>query len=153
MRNAVIVLTAVAVLVVGFVLVQGAEGDGSGTPAAAPVEEAAPPETATEAAGSTAEETAPAPRPKPEPAVPTVVYEGGAPKGGVKRLRFEEGDQVRFRIRSDVADEVHVHGFDTYVDVDAGKTTTIAFKARFDGAYEVEMHGSGTQVATLEIQP
>ena len=50
-------------------------------------------------------------------------------------------------------DEIHVHGFDEYADVAAGRSVTLSFDARFDGAYEVEMHESGTQVATLEIQP
>jgi hypothetical protein len=71
----------------------------------------------------------------------------------VRKLAFEKGERVRFKVRSDVDDEIHVHGFDEYADVKAGGSVTISFRAEFDGAFEVEMHDTGTQVASLEIQP
>lgn len=151
MRNTAVILVAVAVLAVGFVLVQGAEEGDSGTSAgtATTQETAAPAATTSTPAKATTAAAAPAAK----PAIPTVTFEGGEAKGGVKELVFDKGDEVTFRVRSDVSDEIHVHGFDEDADVEAGGSVTLAFEAEFDGSYEVEMHGSGTQVATLVIQP
>ena len=154
MRNLALILGAVAVLAVSLVLVQGADDDGAETSGATQAT-TAPAAAATPGASTSSTSTAPA-APAPEPAapkVPTVVFADGAPRGGVRKLSFDKGDEVRFRVRSDVADEIHVHGFDEYVDVVAGKSVMIAFEARFDGAFEVEMHGSATPIASLVIQP
>lgn len=149
MRNTALVAVAVAVLAVGFVLVQGSD-DGTSTSA----ERTTPTTPAAPNATTTPEATTPAPAAEPaEPEVPTLVFANGEARGGVKRLSFTKGDQVRFRVRSDVAEEIHVHGFDKMEEVPAGGTAAFAFTATFDGAYEVEMEGSGTQIATLEIQP
>ena len=152
MRNTLLVVVAVAVLAVGFVFVTGDGDEGSGTSAGTTTtQETAAPAAATPAAASTTQAAAPAPAPAPK--VPTLVFADGAPQGGVRELRFDKGDDVRFRVRSDVAEEIHVHGFDKTKDVEAGKSVSFAFPAEFDGKYEVEMEGSGTQIASLEIQP
>ena len=144
MRNTALIVVAVALLAGGLLLVQGSGGEGGATDTGTTTaQETAPPAASTPSAAE----------PEPAPEIPTVVFADGRPRGGVKRLSFDKGDRVRFRVRSDVADEIHVHGFDEYADVAAGRSVTLSFDARFDGAYEVEMHESGTQVATLEIQP
>ncbi len=150
MRNAALIVAAIAVLVIGFVLVQGAGDKGSGTSAGTTTtqETAAPAATTSTGATSTA-----APAPKPKPKVPTVAFAGGKPTGGVKKFSFDKGDTVRFRVTSDVAEEIHVHGFDKKADIAAGKSVSFDFPAKFDGSYEVEMEGSGQQIASLEIQP
>ena len=158
MRNAGLVLAAVAVLVVGLVLVQGADDEGSSAAGTASVEATTPaasaPTVSTPAAStpSTPADTTPT-TPAPAPKVPTLVFAGGKVEGGVRKLSFTKGDQVRFRVRSDVAEEIHVHGFDKKQDVAAGGTVSFAFPASFDGIFEVEVEGSGTQLASLEIQP
>ena len=45
----------------------------------------------------------------------------GKPVGGVRKLEFAKGDSAEFVVDSDVADEVHVHGYDIMGDVEAGK--------------------------------
>src|ERR1700750_1531336 len=49
-----------------------------------------------------------------------VVVKDGKPDGGIKKLEYTKGDQVRLVVRSDVADEIHVHGYDLKKDVPAG---------------------------------
>ena len=49
-----------------------------------------------------------------------VVVRGGQPVGGVQELTFENGGRIRFIVESNVADEVHLHGYDIAKDVDAG---------------------------------
>ncbi|HEY7381242.1 MAG TPA: hypothetical protein VH572_08540 [Gaiella sp.] len=93
-----------------------------------------------------------------EPAPPSVhtvaiVVEGGRPRGGIARPEVAVGERVRVRVRSDVADEVHVHGYDLSKDVPAGGTATIAFTADVPGRFEIELEGSGVQLAELSVTP
>jgi hypothetical protein len=78
---------------------------------------------------------------------------GRAPVGEPKTLEFERGDTMRLRFRSDVAEEVHVHGFDDYVDVPAGGEKRYTKKADLEGIFEVEAHGLGRALAKLKITP
>src|SRR5436189_1451652 len=52
--------------------------------------------------------------------VPVIVVRDGKPAGGIRNLTYNEGEPVRFEVRSDVSDEVHVHGYDLMKDVKAG---------------------------------
>jgi len=56
-------------------------------------------------------------------------FRDGEVVGGQARLTFEKGETARFAISSDVADEIHVHGYDVYKDVPAGGTARFAFRA------------------------
>ena len=73
--------------------------------------------------------------------------------GSEKQLTFEEGDTVRFRVRSDTDEEVHVHGYDREVEVPAGKTVTVSFKATITGIFEIEFHHSGESIGQLKVEP
>jgi hypothetical protein len=98
--------------------------------------------TATATPGAAATET-----PTPEPAPPLVT------PGKVTKLRFEQGDTVRFRVRADVADHVHVHGYDLMKDVEPGKTVTFSFPADITGIFEIELEDAGEQIAQLRVDP
>jgi hypothetical protein len=102
--------------------------------------------TATAAAGETPTET-PEPTPTPKPGPPLVT------PGKVTKLRFEQGDTVRFRVRSDVADHVHVHGYDLMKDVAPGETITFSFPAEITGIFEIELEDRGEQIAQLRVDP
>jgi hypothetical protein len=56
-------------------------------------------------------------------------------------------------VRSSVADEVHVHGYDLMKDVEPGKTVTFSFPADITGIFEVELEGAGKQIAQLRVDP
>src|SRR5262245_18404270 len=61
-------------------------------------------------------------KPKPEkPELPVVEIKGGKPVGGVQELEFKSGEEARFEVVADAADELHFHGYDLYVDVAPGK--------------------------------
>jgi hypothetical protein len=77
----------------------------------------------------------------------------GQPQGGIKTVSFRKGDQVRLKIVSDTADEIHVHGYDLKKDVSKGGTVTFAFPASIEGRFEIELENAGTQIATLEVTP
>jgi hypothetical protein len=107
--------------------------------------------TTSDGAATTTERTETTPPPKP--AIPTIVLRDRAPVGGVQELTFDASDQVRFRVRSDAADEIHVHGYDVSEEVPAGSTASFSFPAEIEGIFEVESHGSGEQIAELRVEP
>ena len=88
-----------------------------------------------------------------EPAIPTIVVKDGKPVGGVKRLTFEAGERIRFAVRSDSADELHVHGYDVERELPAGRAVRIDLQATIEGIFEAELHGSGEQIAELRVEP
>ena len=85
--------------------------------------------------------------------VPVIEIVGGKPKGGVAELEFDEGDDIRFAVTSDSADEVHVHGYDVEGEVGPGETAAFDFPADLEGVFEVELHHSGAQIAELTVNP
>ncbi len=88
-----------------------------------------------------------------QPTIETVVVRDGEPVGGVAELEYDAGEQVRFRVSSNEADEVHVHGYDIEEEIPAGGTATVSFPADIEGIFEVELHGSEKQIAELRVNP
>ena len=88
-----------------------------------------------------------------EPALPTINVRNGEPVGGVAELEFKRGQPVEFVVRSDADDEIHVHGYDVYSDVEAGERTRVSFPAEFEGVFEVELHDAGVEIARIAINP
>ena len=88
-----------------------------------------------------------------EPALPTITVKNGAPVGGVRTIGVDVGGPAAFRIRSNVSDEIHVHGYEVTEAIPAGKAVTISFSADIEGIFEIELHGSGEQIAELQVSP
>lgn len=88
-----------------------------------------------------------------QPSIETIIVRNGEPVGGVVELEYDAGEQVRFRVNSIVADEVHVHGYDISEEVPAGRTVTLSFPADIEGIFEVELHESEKQIAELRVNP
>ena len=86
-------------------------------------------------------------------ATATIVIRDGEPVGGVRELEYSAGEQVRFTVRSDVADEIHVHGYDLMKDVPAGGSVSFAFPADIEGIFEVELEEREEQIAELRVNP
>ncbi len=72
--------------------------------------------------------------------------------GGVQRVRLNRGDEIVLVVRSDVADEVHVHGYDERADISAGGTVRIAFTADAPGVFIAELEEHRTRLVSLEIR-
>ena len=137
-----------AVIAVVAVIVLTSGSDDSGTQAS---QETATP-TATETATATETGTAtptptPTPTPKPKPKIPVLST------GQVKELEFTEGETIRFAVRSDTAQEVHVHGYDLLKETVPGKPITFSFKATITGIFEVEFEESGEHIGELRVDP
>ena len=80
-----------------------------------------------------------------------VVVENGVPKGGIFRQKVDKGDQVVLVVTSDVADEIHLHGYDLSRDVAAGGTARLRFTANVPDRFEVELESRGVQIADLTV--
>ena len=105
------------------------------------------------AATTTAETPTTETTPPAEPEVPVVRIVGGKPRGGVAKLEFSKGGRVEFVVVSDVADEVHVHGYDVSKDVKPGRRVRFSFPAKIDGRFEVELEDAGVEIAQLDVRP
>jgi hypothetical protein len=85
--------------------------------------------------------------------VPTIVVKNGKPVGGIRQLTYNEGERVRFRVASDISEEVHMHGYDIMKDVKAGGTVTFDFPATIEGVFEAELEGRKEQILELTVNP
>jgi hypothetical protein len=133
---------AVVIAVVAVILLAGGgdETDKASNSARTPT--ATP--TTTAAEGEATATPTPTATPKPPPLLQA---------GKVRTLTYEQGDTVRFRVRSDEPEEVHIHGYDIKEDLEPGKTATVTFKASITGIFEIEFEGSATQIAELKVEP
>ena len=81
-----------------------------------------------------------------------VTVRGGSVVEGASRQRATLGQSVTVRVTSDVADEVHVHGYDKTIPVAAGRTAEVTFVANIPGVFEVEFEKSHKVLFTLEVR-
>jgi hypothetical protein len=158
-----IVVGAIVVLVVAYVVISGGDDESKtsdATPSTATQSTAtqstdtgATDTGATDTGSTDTGSTSTATEPAPPPAPPTVRVVDAKPQGGIKKLNFNKGDQIRFRVVSDTADEIHVHGYDLMKDVAEGGSVTFSFKGSIDGRFVVELEGHKEQIAELDVQP
>jgi hypothetical protein len=95
----------------------------------------------------------PAPPSPPPPARVRIVVRDGQPVGGVRRVTVSEGRRVVLIITSDVADHVHLHGYDIMRDVAPGRPARIAFRATIVGTVEAELEDRHLPLARIVTQP
>ena len=147
-----LVLAAVAVLVVGFVLLSPGDDDDRQT---AGTQTTAPPATATPEGEtpSTASEFQP-PADHERVATATIRVRDGEPVGGVRTIEVRKGERVRIHVRStDTSDEVHLHGYDVRRELRAGGSVQLSVEADAEGIFEIELEGSHTQIGRLVVEP
>jgi hypothetical protein len=150
-----LVLGGAATVVVLFVLPRpGGDEDGEAAPTkpAATTTTVAETETATETETET-QPTTTAPPPRPDVVNVRLTLRGGRPVGGVARPSVRRGRRVRIVVRSDVADHVHLHGYDIMRDVAPGAPAQIVFSANLTGRFEIELEDRGVPLAELEVRP
>jgi len=83
----------------------------------------------------------------------TVNVVGGKPEGGVKTLTYKKGQTVDLTVKSDTADEIHIHGYDFHKDVTKGGSVHFSFPAKLDGKFVIELENAGQQIASLQVEP
>jgi len=76
------------------------------------------------------------------------------PVGGVQKLEFDAGDQIRFQVTGDEAEEVHVHGYDLSEEIPpGGGTVEFSFPAEIEGIFEIELEAKAVLIAELQVNP
>ena len=81
-----------------------------------------------------------------------VIVSGGAVSGGGD-VEVTLGEPVVLTVTSDVADEVHIHGYDILGDVAPGATVTIDFVADLPGIFEIELEDARLAIVALVVAP
>jgi len=167
-QRAGIVLGGLAVLLIVFLVLRGGDDSGSSSSSSAPQTTSSQSSSApsTQAAstgeresesetgsGSASTSGSTSTSTPTVPAAQTITVVNGQPQGGVKTVSFKKNDQVVLKVQSDVADEIHVHGYDLKQDVKKGGSVTFNFKGTIEGRFEVELENAGVQIANLEVTP
>lgn len=140
---------AAAIAILAFVLLRADSNDNDPQPAQGtttlPSTTGDPPATAT---APTAEPAPPAP-----PPYVRIRAKGLKPVGKIKQIKVNAGDTVRFEVRSDQAEEAHLHGYDISKAVGPGKRARFKFKANIEGIFELELEHAGVPIGELQVNP
>jgi hypothetical protein len=139
MRNALIVAAAVIVAAGLFIVLRPDNGNDNASGS-----------TTTSTTSTTTTSTRP---PAPPPAVNVrILVRGGEPVGGVRNVTVAKGRQIVLIVNSDVADEVHLHGYNLKRDVTPGTPARLPFRATINGTVEVELEQRGVPLARITTQ-
>ena len=136
-----------------------ASGTGSSpgpSPAADAAPSAPPQEPSPLPPASTPPVSTPPVSPSPPPAAPArrvidVTVAGGKVTGVESRVPAKLGERLEVRVTSDVAEQVHVHGYDLTADVAAGGVASIEVDATIPGGFEVELEKSHKTLFQLRV--
>ena len=79
-----------------------------------------------------------------------MTFTAGAVDGG-GRVEVPLGETIVLRVTSDVAEEVHVHGYDLKLDLEPNVTGELVFVAAIPGVFEVELENARLPVLDLEV--
>jgi hypothetical protein len=151
-RKVALIAATLGLLVSIFVALRADDEEGS-TPGgltgpAATAAETVPPETVPP-------ETGAAPTTPAEPQGPeTFRIEVASDEPPTPRtFTVRQGREVELLVESELADLVHLHGYDLMADVGPGRVGRITFTADAPGRFEVELEERHLPIATLEVRP
>ena len=82
-----------------------------------------------------------------------LVVRSGRRASGPDVVRLKKGDLVTLTVTSDVADELHLHGYDLHLRLLPDRPATLSFTAARTGRFSAELHNAGAGLTTLEIYP
>jgi hypothetical protein len=80
-----------------------------------------------------------------------VTVAGGQVSGDTGRVPVAVGEPVTLVVTSDVADEIHVHGYELTTALEPGTSAELPFDATVPGVFEVELHEAGTVLLTVQV--
>jgi len=141
------ILAGIIVVAVAALVIAGGGGDDNKDSASTTTTQSSTTGTTADTSTSTTT-TAPA-----GPPTYRVTVKNAKPVGGIEAIKVNKGDEVRLVVKSDTADEIHIHGYDLKQDVEAGGNAAFKFKATIDGAFEIELENHGEQIAELTVEP
>ena len=150
---ALIALSGIVIAIFVFLFVADDDTADQETETTTPAEtQAAVPDDEPGTAGDDKEKQKPE---KPEePAIPELEIRNGAPVGGPLQVEVTEGDELRIDVTTDAPDELHLHSYDVYLDIQPGKKNELVVeKADIGGVFELESHTTGTLLAEISVVP
>lgn len=125
----------------------GTDTQSAATTAPTPATTAPPPTTTAPAPTTTAPPAA------PKPAQVRIAVIAGRPVGGIRRASVDKGRRVAITVTSDLADEIHLHGYDVSAPVAPGEPARLTLTADVPGRFELEFEQRGIPIAELEVRP
>jgi hypothetical protein len=81
-----------------------------------------------------------------------IVVQGGD-ASGPEQVELEQGQRLVLVVRADVADEVHVHGYDLMEDVASGQPARFDFRVADPGRFDVELEQRQQLLTELVVSP
>ena len=138
-------IASIAVLSVLVAACGGDEPRADGEPQASPTPQAS--ESVMEEPSES-----PEPEPDPEPEFTAEITVANGKIDGPKVVEVSTGDKVAIAVTSDVADHVHVHGYDKLVDLVPGERAVLRFTANIPGVWEVELEDAHELLFELKVE-
>lgn len=83
---------------------------------------------------------------------PEVQVRDGGVVGDPVTLEVGVGDQVVLDVLTDQADEIHVHGYDLSLAVDADEQSRVSFVADIPGEFDIELEEQHLPIALLRVR-
>lgn len=81
----------------------------------------------------------------------SITVAGGQVTGGVQEVRLARASRVRITVTADVADVLHVHGYDLREQLAVDQPGSVEFVADRSGPALVELEQSGLPLARLQV--
>lgn len=82
-----------------------------------------------------------------------IKVEDGVKTEGLDTISVRVGETVRFEVETDIADEIHVHGYDLSFETIPEEEILVEFVADATGIFEVELEGLGLHIVDIEVTP
>jgi hypothetical protein len=80
-----------------------------------------------------------------------VTVTDGRVSGDTGRVPVPLGETVTLTVTSDVADQLHLHGYDRTAPLAPGRPAALTFAADVPGVFEAELHEAGTVLLALRV--
>ena len=87
------------------------------------------------------------------PTVVEVNFDSKNPSFAAQTYQVAEGASVKLKVTSDIADELHFHGYDLHSDLESGKQGEIDFTADKTGRFEFELEDHKITLGVIEVYP
>lgn len=89
----------------------------------------------------------------PQTEYATIVVKDDQRLSGPASISVRQGDTVVLKITTDQSDELHLHGYDEKIDLEANVATSLTFTANLTGEFEYELEKSKLVLGQLQVHP
>lgn len=93
---------------------------------------------------------------EPKTAIDTADYHWQIQSGkiiGPQHIVVPENETLLLSFISDVPDEVHLHGYEQAVQINANELATLSVRLEHSGRFELETHRLHRVISVLEVEP